>query len=48
LTRSSAPPPYTPWYSEYGFIIMTEEEEEKLTCLEKRLVANINFDDQAL
>jgi hypothetical protein len=27
-TRSSAPPPYTPWYS-YGFIIMTEEEEEE-------------------
>jgi hypothetical protein len=28
-TRSSAPPPYTLWYPEYGFIIMTEEEEEK-------------------
>jgi hypothetical protein len=28
---------------------MTEEEEEKkLTCLEKRLVANVDFDDQAL
>jgi hypothetical protein len=27
---------------------MTEEEEEKLTRLEKRLVANVNFDDQAL
>jgi hypothetical protein len=27
-----------PWYSN-GFIIMTEEEEEKLTRLEKRLVA---------
>jgi hypothetical protein len=29
---------------------MTEEEKEKkkLTCLEKRLVANVNFDDQAL
>jgi hypothetical protein len=48
-TRSSAPPPYTPWYSEYGFIIMTEEEEEeeeeKLARLEKRLVANVDFDD---
>jgi hypothetical protein len=47
-TRSSAPPPYTPWYSEYGFIIMTEEEEKKLTRLEKRLVANVDFDNQAL
>jgi hypothetical protein len=28
-TRSSAPRPYTPWYSD-GFIIMTEEEEKKL------------------
>jgi hypothetical protein len=30
------------------FIIMTDEEETKLTCLEKRLVANVDFDDQAL
>jgi hypothetical protein len=29
-TRSSAPSPYTPWYSD-GFIVMTEEEEKKLT-----------------
>jgi hypothetical protein len=35
-------------YSEYGFIIMTEEEEKKLARLEKRLVANVDFDDQAL
>jgi hypothetical protein len=27
---------------------MTEEEEKKLTCLEKRLVAHVDFDDQAL
>jgi hypothetical protein len=27
---------------------MSEEEEEKLARLEKRLVANVNFDDQAL
>jgi hypothetical protein len=27
---------------------MTEEEEKKLARLEKRLVANIDFDDQAL
>jgi hypothetical protein len=53
-TRSSAPPPYNPRYSKYGFIIKTEEEEEeeeeeeKLTRLEKRLVANVDFDDQAL
>jgi hypothetical protein len=47
-TRSSAPPPYTPLYSAYGFIILTEEEEKKLSHLEKRLVANVDFDDQAL
>jgi hypothetical protein len=28
-TQSSAPPPYTPQYSKYGFIIMTEEKEEE-------------------
>jgi hypothetical protein len=27
---------------------MTEEEEKKLTHLEKRLVANVEFGDQAL
>jgi hypothetical protein len=27
---------------------MTEEEEKKLTRLEKRLVANVDFDDQVL
>jgi hypothetical protein len=48
LARSSAPPPYALWYSD-GFIIMTEEgEEEKHTHLEKRLVANVDFNDQAL
>jgi hypothetical protein len=47
-TRSSAPPPYAPWYSEYVLIIMTEEEEKKLTRLKKRLVAHVDFDDQAL
>jgi hypothetical protein len=46
-TRSSAPPPYASWYSAYGFIITTEEEK-KLARLEKRLVANVNFNDQAL
>jgi hypothetical protein len=46
-TRSSAPPPYAPRYSHYGFIIMTKEEKKKLTRLEKRLVANVDFDDQA-
>jgi hypothetical protein len=45
-TRSSTPPPHTLWYSN-GFIIMTEEEEKKLARLE-RLVANVDFDDQAL
>jgi hypothetical protein len=29
-------------------IIMTEEEEKKLAHLEKRLVANVDFNDQAL
>jgi hypothetical protein len=47
-TRSSAPPPYTPRYSAYGFIILSEEEEKKLSRLEKWLVANVDFDDQAL
>jgi hypothetical protein len=27
---------------------MSEEEEKKLTRLEKRFVANVDFDDQAL
>jgi hypothetical protein len=49
LTRSFAPPPYTPRYFTYGFIIISEEEEEKkLSRLDKRLVANVDFDDQAL
>jgi hypothetical protein len=47
-TRSSTPPPYTPRYSTYGFIIFLSEEEKKLSRLEKRLVANVDFDDQAL
>jgi hypothetical protein len=56
LTRSSAPPPCILLYSKYEFIIKTEEEdeeeeeeeEEKLIRLEKRLVANVDFNDQAL
>jgi hypothetical protein len=48
LTHSSAPHPYTPRYSTYGFIILSEEEEKKLSRLEKKLVANVDFDDQAL
>jgi hypothetical protein len=47
-TRSSAPTPYTPRYSTYGFIILSKEDEEKLSRLEKRLVANVDFDDQGL
>jgi hypothetical protein len=46
-TRSYAPPTYTLRYSAYGFIILSEEEK-KLSRLEKRLVANVDFDDQAL
>jgi hypothetical protein len=47
-TRSSTPLPYALRYSAYGFIIITEEEEKKLARLEKRLVANVDFNDQAL
>jgi hypothetical protein len=47
-TRSSVPPPYTPRYSTYGFIVLSKEEEKKLSRLEKRLVENVNFNDQAL
>jgi hypothetical protein len=47
-TRSTAPPPFTPIYSSYGFIILSEEEEKRLSRLEKRLVPNVDFDDQAL
>jgi hypothetical protein len=47
-TRSSTPPPYTLRYSTYGFIILSGEEEKKLSRLEKRLVTNVDFDDQAL
>jgi hypothetical protein len=47
-TRSSTPPPYTPRYSTYGFIILSSEEEKKHSRLEKRLMANVDFDDQAL
>jgi hypothetical protein len=47
-TRSSAPPPYTPRYSTYGFIILSDGAEKKLSRLEKTLVANVDFDDQAL
>jgi hypothetical protein len=47
-TRSTAPPPYTPIYSSHGFIILSEEEEKRLSHLEKRLVPNVDIDDQAL
>jgi hypothetical protein len=47
-TRSTAPPPYTPIYSSYGFIILSSSEEERLSRLEKRLVPNVKFDDQEL
>jgi hypothetical protein len=47
-TRSSTPPPYTPQCSTYGFIILSEEEDKKLSRLEKRLVANVDLNDQAL
>jgi hypothetical protein len=47
-TCSTTPPPYTPIYSSYGFILLSEEEEKRLSRLEKRLVPNVEFDDQAL
>jgi hypothetical protein len=43
-TRSSSPPPYTSRHPN-GFIIKTEEEEDRLVCLEKRLEPNVDFDD---
>jgi hypothetical protein len=42
------PPLYTLIYSSYGFIILSEEEEKRLSRLEQRLVPNVEFDDQAL
>jgi hypothetical protein len=42
------PPLYTLIYSSYGFIILSKEEEKKPSRLEKRLVAIVDFDDQAL
>jgi hypothetical protein len=42
------PPPYTLIYSSYDFIILSSEEEERLSRLEKRLVPNVEFDDQTL
>jgi hypothetical protein len=47
-THSPAPPPYVPKLSEYEFIIKVMEEEEKLGCLEGRLVPNVDLDDVAL
>ena len=47
-TRSSAPPPYKPKNSEYGFIILSKEEEERLKFMKGRLRANYDFDDEAL
>jgi hypothetical protein len=43
-THSSSPPPYTLRLPN-GFIINTEEEEDRLVCLEKRLEPNVDFDD---
>src|SRR6185503_14603532 len=39
-TRSSSPPPYKPKNSEYGFIILSKEEEERLKFMKGRLRAN--------
>jgi hypothetical protein len=47
-THSTVPPSYTLIYSSYGFIILSEKEEKRLSRLEKRLVPNVEFDDQAL
>ena len=47
-TRSSAPPPYKPKKSEYGFTILSKEEEERLKFMKGRLRANYDFDDEAL
>ena len=47
-TRLSAPPPYKPKKSEYGFTILSKEEEERLKFMKGRLRANYDFDDEAL
>ena len=47
-TRSTAPPPYTPKISEYGFTILSKEEEARLKHLRGRLRPNHDFDDDAL
>jgi hypothetical protein len=41
---SSSPPPYTPRRPNV-FIIKTEEEEDRLVRVEKRLVPNVDFYD---
>ena len=47
-TRSTAPPPYKPKLSEFGFKLMSKEEEARLKVLEGRLRANVDFDHEAL
>lgn len=47
-TRSSAPPPYMAKKCEYGFTIMSKEEEDKLDNLKKRVMPNFEFDDDSL
>lgn len=47
-TRSTASPPYAPKISEYGFVILSSEEGERLKNLKGRLRANTDFDDDAL
>ncbi|CAO2163952.1 unnamed protein product [Urochloa humidicola] len=47
-TRSTAPPPYTPKMSVYGFKLLSEEEERKFNILVERIMENSAFDDDTL
>ncbi|CAN6299830.1 unnamed protein product [Urochloa humidicola] len=47
-TRSTAPLPYTPKETPYGFQLLSEEEEAKLKNLMGRIMENSTFDDDTL
>ncbi|CAN6234472.1 unnamed protein product [Urochloa humidicola] len=47
-TRSTAPSPYKPKETPYGFIIMSEEEELRLNNLKARVMENSTFHDDTL
>ncbi|CAO2146640.1 unnamed protein product [Urochloa humidicola] len=47
-TRSTAPPPYTPKETPYGFMLLSEEEEAKFKNLVGRIMENSTFDNDTL